>query len=636
MKKSKKDNSIKRPGKLQFRFFLHDVLLLVLLFTGITIGVSVYFSNVLLNARRDALAELNKNFLDQTEKGIHDLDGLSANISYSNRKTNFLFHLTAKPYTTNDARYINDNLMSLNGMELAADQINVLCSNGNGVECGLISRGVRRSPSEQEWYLSAKVSGGSIVIGTPYYTSRYSAGNAAKDWYLSSLRYMKLKNSDEGCAIETVKRCKIIFQDVLRYENSGGSPAALYIFDNTGKKVFPYNNSENDLYRTLAESGMEPSGAENLPDDFKANYISTSLSSSYTDWTYLLVQSREVVYRPVFRMIGILISLLSILLVLALLLSWRMARQMVVPVKHLKHIVQKMRLDTIGKNQLVSGYKVPYEELSELYQEFEQMCRSLQDSLSELEMQRKLEMQARVTALQAQMNPHFYYNTLSCISILAEDGQTDQVSELCQSLSEIMRYITDAGSTNVRIRDEMDYIRKYIHCMKIRYQDSLAFCENLDPALLDMKIPKLTLQPLIENAIKYGTDCLPPWTITLTGRMAGNEWRIRVEDTGNGFSQEALQRIAQMITEVNNKTFDYSRLRIGHLGLISIYIRWKSFCQGSELFRYGNTAAGHAYVEIGKKMAEIKEEESTPDEKEDESDNPEDAAAAEGPVSSDL
>lgn len=605
MKKTETDNSIKRPRKLQFRFFLHDVLLLVMVFAAISIGVSVYFSNALLTARKEALEELNQSMLDQTEKGLHDLDGLSANISYSNRKTNFLFHLTADPYTMNDVRFINDNLMSLNGMELAADQINLLCSNGNGVECGLISRGIRQAPSEQVWYLEAKMAKGSIVIGTPYYSSRYSAGNAAKDWYLSSMRYMNLKNSDEGCAIETIKRCKILFQDVLHYENSGNSPAALYIFDKAGKKVFPYNyNLENGLYRTLSDSGLEPSGAESFQEGFDANYIATTLDSTYTGWTYLLVQSKEVIYRPVVKMVGILVSILSILLVIALVLSWRMARQMVVPVKHLKHIVQKMRLDTIGKNEIESDYKVPYEELSELYKEFEQMCRSLQDSLAELEMQRKLEMQARVTALQAQMNPHFYYNTLSCISILAEDGQTDQVSELCQSLSEIMRYITNAGSTQVKVRDEMDYIRKYIHCMKIRYQDSLEFREKLDPALLDREIPKLTLQPLIENAIKYGTDCLPPWTITLTGRVAGNEWRIRVEDTGNGFSQEALERIAHMITEVNNKTFDYSQLRIGHLGLISIYIRWRSFCQGSQLFRYGNTKDGHAYVEIGKKLDE--------------------------------
>ncbi|MEE0955903.1 MAG: histidine kinase [Eubacterium sp.] len=606
MKKANKDNSIKSPQKLQVCFFLHDVLLLVLLFTGITIGVSVYFSKVLLDARKESLAELNRSMLDQTEKGIHDLDGLSANISYSNRKTNFLFHLTANPYTTTDVRYINDNLMSLNGMELAADQINILCSNGNGVECGLISRGVRRAPSEQEWYLSAKVAGGSIVIGSPYYSSRYSAGNAAKDWYLSSLRYSKLPNTDEGYAIETVKRCKIIFQDVLRYENSGNSPAALYIFDKNGKKVFPYNYDarENNLYRTLADSSLEPSGPEKFPEGFDSNYIVTSLDSTYTGWTYLLVQSRAVVYRPIVRMVGILVGILSALLVVALLLSWRMARQMVVPVKHLKHIVQKMRLDTIGKNSFVSSYKVPYEELSELYQEFEQMCRSLQNSLNELEMQRKLEMQARVTALQAQMNPHFYYNTLSCISILAEDGQTDQVSELCQSLSEIMRYITDAGNTNVKIRDEMDYIRKYIHCMKIRYQDSLAFAEDLDPALLDQEVPKLTLQPLIENAIKYGTDCLPPWTITLTGRVTDEGWLVRVEDTGNGFTEEAMQRINSMILEVNNKTFDYSQLRIGHLGLISIYIRWKSFCQGDQIFRFGNLPEGHAYVEIGRKAGD--------------------------------
>ena len=119
-------------------------------------------------------------------------------------------------------------------------------------------------------------------------------------------------------------------------------------------------------------------------------------------------------------------------------------------------------------------------------------------------------------ALQSQINPHFYYNSLASVIVLAENDQPDEVIRMCRNLTKIMRYITNTNET-VTVRDEIDYINQYLDCMKVRYQSSLNYIINVDPEVMTEKIPRLLIQPLVENAIKYGIDSEPPWGIAIHG-----------------------------------------------------------------------------------------------------------------------
>ena len=90
---------------------------------------------------------------------------------------------------------------------------------------------------------------------------------------------------------------------------------------------------------------------------------------------------------------------------------------------------------------------------------------------------------------------------------------------MSRNLSRIMRYISNTSETTVTLREELDYVRKYLYCMKVRYQSSLNYSIDVDESLLDQPVPKLIIQPIVENAIKYGSDCEPPWTITISSTI---------------------------------------------------------------------------------------------------------------------
>ena len=165
-----------------------------------------------------------------------------------------------------------------------------------------------------------------------------------------------------------------------------------------------------------------------------------------------------------------------------------------------------------------------------------------------------------------------------------------------------MRYITDSHETIVPMEKEIDYIRRYMYCMKIRYQSSLDYEISIDESLYEEKIPKLVLQPIVENAVKYGTDCIPPWKITICGQRLEDGWVIEARDTGNGFPDDKLAEIRSRIAAAEaSGSGEAPDLHIGGLGIVNVYLRWSMYCKGTARFEIGNTEDGHhAYVRIGR------------------------------------
>lgn len=121
----------------------------------------------------------------------------------------------------------------------------------------------------------------------------------------------------------------------------------------------------------------------------------------------------------------------------------------------------------------------------------------------------------------------------------------------------------------------------------------------MDESLLSEKVPKLLIQPIVENAIRYGSDCAPPWTISISSQIDENSWKITVTDTGPGFSEEACERISRSLAKADQNP-GLPELKINGLGTVNVYLRWKLFCKGNIIFEYGNTEDGHGIVSIGR------------------------------------
>ena len=151
---------------------------------------------------------------------------------------------------------------------------------------------------------------------------------------------------------------------------------------------------------------------------------------------------------------------------------------------------------------------------------------------------------AEFELLQAQINPHFLYNTLDTIVWSAEAGNQKQVVKMVGSLSDFFRSSLNKGKELVTVRDELQHVRSYLEIQQIRYQDILKYEIDVPQELFDYQIPKITIQPIVENALYHGIkNKRGGGTIVVSGKDEGETMLIQVKDDGKGMKPERLKEI---------------------------------------------------------------------------------------------
>ena len=163
--------------------------------------------------------------------------------------------------------------------------------------------------------------------------------------------------------IETAKQCKSIFKSIISYEKKNhGNAASVYVFNESGDLIYPYDitaDDTNDIskYYKLTDSDQDTLTVQSPVTDQK-EYVSR-LNSAYTGYTYLTIQPESVILAPVYKMLKILLAVVAAFLAAAVIVSYRLSRSVVKPVKHLKHIIQRMETghSRPGKSHFLSGFR---------------------------------------------------------------------------------------------------------------------------------------------------------------------------------------------------------------------------------------------------------------------------------------
>lgn len=594
--------------KFQRALFFTYILISSLVLMIFAIFFYQYMSKLLIERELSSLSTLNASFVSQTDAVIKDIDLTSANINYSSLMQNKLNEDYELDLSYDVLSELADLFVTINGSDIKADQINFYSLEGKLARVGMVTSMTTVHTDELSWFHNTLLLGGKKMISLPYCTDIYSKSAKYSEWFISLYRAYSNQYGQIVGAIETVKRCKSVFKSIISYQKrTKADSASVYVFDEEGVLLYPYDwdteqkETAQIYYTRVRQLNPSIAGTESLLNhNTQTKEYFCYEHSDYTNWTYISVQPKNVILRPLHRLIYLTLFAFFILLAAAVYLSYHFSGILIRPVRHLKHIIQRIELNTLGEER-TDNYNTTFVELEELYQAFQKMNDKLKVSMNNLLESKQQEFKAMNLALQSQANPHFYYNTLSSIIVLSENNQNEDVIRLCRNLTQIMRYITDGQTTVTTIREEIEYVRKYLYCIKIRYQSSLNYTLDIAPEILDIPVPKLLIQPLIENAIKYGTDCTPPWTLTITGKKYHDRWQIEIVDSGNGFSEEALQRISKNIAEASENS-GMPKLHINGLGIVNVYLRWKFYAKESMFFEYGNTPDGHGFYSIGQKI----------------------------------
>lgn len=161
--------------------------------------------------------------------------------------------------------------------------------------------------------------------------------------------------------------------------------------------------------------------------------------------------------------------------------------------------------------------------------------------------------------LQSQINPHFLYNTLDAIVWSAEAGNQKQVVNMVGNLSNFFRLSLNKGKEIVSVKEELQHVRSYLEIQQIRYQDILDFEIDIPPEIDEYKIPKLTVQPIVENALYHGIkNKRGGGKITVSAKVKDDHFFIIVEDNGKGMTEERLAEVRKALAEgISDKNVVY-------------------------------------------------------------------------------
>jgi two-component system, sensor histidine kinase YesM len=315
-------------------------------------------------------------------------------------------------------------------------------------------------------------------------------------------------------------------------------------------------NSLTQYVNTMGfQIGKNSTATENEVLLDKIRFASSVVQEVVQDYALFEVHRTESQYQVMreglLRWEALSVALMFGAIVFSVMAAWGLARSIYLPIKKLHDFTS-----TVTKNDLqvlVTGDNV--DEVTELGLSFNIMIGKIRGLLdSKVKEQENLK-KAELRALQAQINPHFLYNTLDTIIWMAESKKNAQVIEIVSALSKFFRISLSKGRDWITIAEEIERTKSYLTIQKIRYRDILDFNIELEEAAADYTILKLILQPLVENALYHGIkNKRKGGTIHVRAKMKNeNEITLEVEDNGIGFMPDKL---AQLESELKDESGD--------------------------------------------------------------------------------
>jgi len=305
-----------------------------------------------------------------------------------------------------------------------------------------------------------------------------------------------------------------------------------------------------DLMGEQIEQGSRVQKNEEVLDNIRG--VSTVIEDSIQDYMLFEVNEAEKQYQENqerFTRLSILyMILLPGVIAFSVLAAWLISASIYIPIKKLHDVTTTITgADLQG---LVTNNNV--DEITELGISFNIMIGKIRELLTAKINEHDNLQKAELKALQAQINPHFLYNTLDTIVWMAEANKSAQVIEMACALSSFFRIALSKGNDWITIQQEIEHVRSYLAIQKMRYQDILDYQIEVDETLLNHTILKLTLQPLVENALYHGIKTKRSGgkiIVRVNHAEDENMLLLHVEDNGVGFTPYKLAKIQAMLAE---------------------------------------------------------------------------------------
>lgn len=341
-----------------------------------------------------------------------------------------------------------------------------------------------------------------------------------------------------------------IIKDVI--ENvKPGKDGFVYIVDSNGDIVYsPVNNVVHRIKEEWLGDNNDKVMIKRIKDN---DYEIMHMDSTYTGWKTVVVAPLEESLKVVTYIKYYSLTIAVITLIIAVILAVFFTRSIVKPITKLRKLMKRAEEGDLD-SYFNSRYK---DEIGELGNSFNNMLKEIKNLINLVQIEEKKKRKAEINTLQAQIKPHFLYNTLDTIQWMAQEHDAEDIVEMVGSLTNLLRIGLNNGDEIIKLRKEIEYVESYLIIQKTRYEDKLNYEINIDDNILEYDVIKLILQPLVENAIYHGIkEKRGKGKITITGGMENNKIHIKISDNGIGIKEDKLKEINRVLKEghsSNNK-----------------------------------------------------------------------------------
>ena len=385
----------------------------------------------------------------------------------------------------------------------------------------------------EDWYQKAIHQGAKPVL-TP-------AHKSDSQWVISvTQELLDAKGADLG-----VLRLDISYETLEAYLNQLqlGQQGFAFIINENHEFVY---HPQHTVYSSASEmEAMKPyiETGQGYTLDHQS-YVSQEQIAG-TDWTVIGVSSLEKLDQVRSQLMWTLLAASALSLLACLCLVWFSLKRWIAPLKDLRETM----LEIASGTQNLRAKEAGAYELREVTRQFNAMLDQIDQLMADVRRQEEATRQYELQALSSQINPHFLYNTLDTIIWMAEFQDSQRVVQVTKSLATYFRLALNQGRDLISLSDEINHVRQYLFIQKQRYGDKLEYEIDENPVFENLVLPKLVLQPLVENALYHGIkEKDGRGYIRVSVQKKDSGLVIRIEDDGVGFqaagdsSQSQLKR----------------------------------------------------------------------------------------------
>jgi two-component system sensor histidine kinase YesM len=409
---------------------------------------------------------------------------------------------------------------------------------------------------QSAWYSQALAKPNTVVAGV-YDTGRMrltgsiqKANQMVIVTAMATDRYSDKSGEIEVASFYTISRVS----DVLLAQHREGQPSRSVILDKAGNVVYGDmgNAAISSFFRDHADS-FGPDGATlkaTFKDGAPERYYFRAKNIPDTAWSVVTFTPESHMGQRFYQVGSLIALIVAILLLLFYLYSRYFLNSIITPIHS---VVEGMvRLDN---NDLeVQLEPTGQQEIQELIFYFNQMVRSIQQMITLTEKNEQKKHQAEIQALQSQINPHFIVNTLNSIRFMAQVAQFEGIRKMAEALVTIVSCSFRSNDSFYTVREELDMLKTYEYLMQIRYSNSFEVDYQVDEDCLDYLLPRLILQPVMENAITHGVAELVDelGQIRISVSKEDDFLCLSVWDNGQGIEKEKILELERNQTQSSN------------------------------------------------------------------------------------